>query len=111
MLRMIEPPNRLVVSAEIEAENREVIFRPKFDRYVSRRRRGQILDIVLIVAERIEYPEPVQACRDPKDDKYLALAVAAGASVIVSSDAQHLLPMHPWRNISILRPADYLALA
>jgi len=52
----------------------------------------------------------VEECRDPKDDKYLALAAAGAADVIVSSDARHLLPMHPWRGISILSPADYLAL-
>ncbi|MEJ0017307.1 MAG: putative toxin-antitoxin system toxin component, PIN family [Acetobacteraceae bacterium] len=50
----------------------------------------------------------VAECRDPRDDKYLELALAASASVLVSSD-QDLLVLHPWRGISILRPADYLA--
>lgn len=58
--------------------------------------------------------EPVESareCGDPKDDKYLALAATGKADVIVGSDARHLLSMHPWRGISILSPADYLALA
>jgi predicted nucleic acid-binding protein len=42
--------------------------------------------------------------------KYLALA-AAGADVIVSSDARHLRSMHPWRGIPILSPAEFLARA
>ena len=86
-------------------------MRAKFDRFVSRERRQRILDIVLVAAERIEPVEVVHECRDPKDDKYLALAAAGTADVIVSSDARHLLPMHPWRGISILSPSDYLALA
>jgi uncharacterized protein len=51
----------------------------------------------------------VTDCRDPKDDKYLELALAAGAETIVSSD-DDLLVLHPWRGVRILRPADYLAL-
>jgi len=53
--------------------------------------------------------EPVTDCRDPKDNKYLELALAAGASVIVSSD-DDLLVLNPWRGIRILRPADYVRL-
>jgi predicted nucleic acid-binding protein len=63
---------------------------------------------VVVTADRVEPNEPVQECRDPKDDKYLALAAAGGADVIVSSDARHLLSMHPWRGIPILSPADFL---
>ena len=47
-------------------------------------------------------------CRDAKDDKYLELALASGAEVIVSGDAD-LLVLHPWRGVRVLRPADYLA--
>ncbi len=46
-------------------------------------------------------------CRDEKDNKYLELAVAAGAEIIVSSD-DDLLALHPWREIRIVRPAEYL---
>jgi len=65
---------------------------------------------VVVAAERVEPAEIVRECRDPKDDKYLAPAAAGRADVIVSSDARHLLSMHPWRGIAILSPADYLAL-
>lgn len=50
----------------------------------------------------------VTDCRDAKDDKYLELALAAGAAVIVSSDAD-LLVLHPWRGVRILQLAAYLA--
>ena len=110
LLRAISPPNRLLLSQAVEDEFREVIFRPKFARFVSFERRQTILDIVVFAAERIEPADPVRECLDPKDDKYLALAVAGNADVIVSSDVRHLLSMHPWRGIPILSPADFLAL-
>lgn len=109
LLRAIDDPNRLILSQAVEDEYREVIFRRKFDRFVSRERRQRILDIVVFAAERVEPTERVRECRDPKDDKYLELAAAGRADVIVSSDARHLLSMHPWRGISILAPAAFLA--
>ena len=111
LLRAIDGSNRLVLSQEVEDEYREVLFRPKFDRFVSNERRQRILDIVLVAAERFEPVEVVQECRDPKDDKYLSLAAASRANVIVSGDIRHLLSIHPWRGVHILRPTDYLALA
>lgn len=68
-----------------------------------------ILDLVVFAAERVEPANSVHECLDPKDDKYLALAAAGNADVIVSSDLHHLLSMHPWRGIPILSPADFLA--
>src|SRR5260221_2012643 len=96
LLRAVDPPNRLILSQEVEDEYREVIFRPKFDRFVSIERRQQILDIVVFAADRIAPDQAVRECRDPADDKYLALAFAGRADVIVSSDVRHLLSMHPW---------------
>lgn len=110
LLRAVTTPNRLLLSREVEGEYREVIFRPKFDRFVSAGRRQQILDIAIVAAERVEPTVVVRECRDPKDDKYLALAAAGAANAIVSSDLRHLLSMHPWRGIPILSPADFLAL-
>ena len=111
LLRAVDEPHRLILSQAVEDEYREVIFRPKFDRFVSVERRRRVLDIVVFAAERIEPGEIIRECRDPKDDKYLALAVAGRADVIVSGDARDLLPMHPWRGVAILSPADFLARA
>jgi predicted nucleic acid-binding protein len=49
----------------------------------------------------------VTGCRDPDDNKYLELAEAAGAAVLVSSD-NDLLVLHPWRGVRILRPAEFM---
>lgn len=108
LLRAVTEPNRLLLSHEIEAEYQEVLLRPKFDRYVSVERRQNILDIVVVAAEGIGFPPVVRECRDPKDDKYLALAFAGNAEVIVINDVHHLLSMHPWRGISILSAARFV---
>ena len=110
LLKAIRRPNRLIVSQAAEDEYRDVIRRPKFDRYVPPVYRERVLAVVLLAAERVEPSDAVRECRDPHDDKYLALAAAGSADVIVSSDVHHLLSMHPWRGIPILSPAAFLAL-
>jgi uncharacterized protein len=110
LVRAVDEPNQLILSQEVEDEYREVIFRPKFDRFVSIERRRRILDLVIVAAERIDPIEIIHECRDPKDDKYLALAAAGNADVIVSGDVRDLLSMNPWRGILIVSPADFLAI-
>ncbi len=51
--------------------------------------------------------ERVTDCRDAKDNQYLELALASGASIIIGGDADLLVP-HPWRGVGILSPAAYL---
>jgi len=45
--------------------------------------------------------------RDPKDDKFLNLAIDASASCIITGD-KDLLILHPFENIPILLPSDIL---
>jgi predicted nucleic acid-binding protein len=52
---------------------------------------------------------PVSDCRDPGDDKYLELALAARAAILISSD-EDLLALDPWRGVHIVRPAEFLRL-
>lgn len=62
LLRAVSVPNRLLLSQAVEDEFREVIFRPKFDRFVTAERRRRILDIVVFTAERVEPAESVREC-------------------------------------------------
>jgi predicted nucleic acid-binding protein len=50
----------------------------------------------------------VVACRDPKDDKFLAAALAGPAGCIVSGD-EDLLVLSPFEGIPVLRPAEFVA--
>jgi putative PIN family toxin of toxin-antitoxin system len=72
LLRAMIEPNHLILSQEVEDEYREVLFRRKFDRFVSAERRKLILDTVIFAADRVEPHETIRECHDPKDDKYLA---------------------------------------
>ena len=51
--------------------------------------------------------ETITACRDPKDNKFLELAVSGQANLIISSD-NDLLVLHPFRGIFILKPVAFL---
>jgi putative PIN family toxin of toxin-antitoxin system len=96
------------LSAPVDAEIAGVLGRPKVAFAIPLARRERVLEILRRAAVWFEPAVPVTDCRDPKDDKYLELALAAGAETIVSSD-DDLLVLHPWRGVHILRPADYLA--
>jgi putative PIN family toxin of toxin-antitoxin system len=47
------------------------------------------------------------ACRDPKDDKFLACAIEGRAHYLVSSDYE-LLDMHRYRRVAIVNPGQFL---
>ena len=84
----------ICLSPAVESEIREVLQRPKFHKYISDAVRDRIIDILGTAALVFEPRDQVTDWRDPKDNKYLELALAAGASVIVSSD-DDLLVLDP----------------
>jgi uncharacterized protein len=49
----------------------------------------------------------VTDCRDPKDNKFLALALDANAQTIVTGH-QDLLVMHPYSGVAICTPVQFL---
>jgi predicted nucleic acid-binding protein len=49
----------------------------------------------------------VRACRDPKDDKILALALSGSAEYIISGDLD-LLVMNPFRGVKIVTGEELL---
>lgn len=79
-------------------------MRAKFDRYISRSRREAFLsvwrDAALFVSPTVIH-ESVTDCRDVSDNKFLELALATEAKVIVTGDPD-LLVLDPWRGIRIV---------
>jgi putative PIN family toxin of toxin-antitoxin system len=105
----------LCVSQSTLTELHVVLQRSKFDRYAPLQTRLEFLDVVTQTAHLYEIDTAseaasLSACRDPKDDKFLALAMACEAMVIISSDAD-LLSLQRWNNIAIISPADFLECA
>jgi putative PIN family toxin of toxin-antitoxin system len=62
---------------------------------------------MLAVAELVTITERVTECRDPKDNKFLELALNGRADVIVSGD-HDLLTLNPFREIPIVEPATFV---
>ena len=90
-------------------ELKEVLFRSKFDRHVSPQERAFFLGLLGAVGEFIPIVQAIRECRDPKDDKFLEIALNGRADVIITGDAD-LLELHPWRDFAVLSPGDYLNL-
>ena len=67
-----------------------------------------ILGLLAIETELCEAgPLPAPVCDDPDDDKFLACAIAASCTCIVSGD-KDLLRVSGYGNIEIVRPREFL---
>jgi putative PIN family toxin of toxin-antitoxin system len=97
----------LLVSDETIGELNDVLRREDFDKYVTEALRVEFLAALLRDAELVEISETVVACRDPRDDKFLSLAISGHADCIVSGD-KDLRDLNPFREIPILTPAQFL---
>ncbi len=97
----------ILVSVPFLNELDDVLSRKKFDRYLSRQERDRFLVALTREAKLIEIATSIRACRDPKDDLILELAVNGDASCIVTGDAD-LLALHPFSGVQIVTPSEYL---
>jgi uncharacterized protein len=98
----------VLMSDDTFAELSEVLLRPKFDRYSNRAKRETFLDELLGLVEFVEITAKIDECRDPKDNKYLELAISGNADSIVTGD-EDLLVLHPFRQIPIVSIQAFLA--
>jgi putative PIN family toxin of toxin-antitoxin system len=99
--------HQLLMSLAVAAELTDVLRREKFDRYVNRRRREELLAETIQSSDFIDVSVTVRKCRDPDDDKLLELALAGQATAIVTGDSD-LIALHPFQGILILSPHDFL---
>ena len=66
-----------------------------------------LLRLILVRGEALQPANSLSICRDPKDDKFLEVAVDGGADVIVTGN-NDLLVLDPYEGIPIISPADFL---
>jgi putative PIN family toxin of toxin-antitoxin system len=94
-------------------ELKEVLARAKFRRYLTDAAREKFVQRIENSVRRFVVREDAlsldPACRDPKDNKFLALVAESEAEVLVSSD-EDLLVLDPWKDVRVVRPADFLNL-
>jgi len=96
----------LVFTSDIHEEYRRVAA--ELQQQFPRVDLAAALDLVLVNAHAFpSAPLEAQVCADPDDDKFLACALASGASTIVSGD-EHLLRVSGYRGIKVVRPRAFV---
>ncbi|MBL8336486.1 MAG: putative toxin-antitoxin system toxin component, PIN family [Rhodoferax sp.] len=111
VVRRILAQGEVLFSEATFAELQTRMWRPKFDRYLTLESRKLILHDFRAVARWADIPPAVSTrrfCRDADDDKFLHLALAGAARVIVSGD-KDLLDLGQVDTVQILSPAMALA--
>ena len=83
------------------------IARPKFDRYFGEFGRLRHLIKIAQSVEFIEVTAQAFVSRDKSDDKFLALAIDAGACWVIFGDPD-LKDVHVYKGVEVLSPAQFL---
>jgi len=99
----------LLASQETLDELADVLLRRKFDPYASLGDRTRFLQVMATTVEFVSIVTVIRACRDPRDDKFLEVAVNGEADLIVTGD-KDLLALNPFHKVAIITPAAYLKL-
>jgi len=99
----------ILISQSLIEELSDVLGRKKFNRYITSKLREKFLETFIRDSKLVEIIEKVKACRDPKDDRILELAVNGKAIFVVTGD-EDLLILHPFRGIQMITPARALEL-
>ena len=94
----------LLRSAESFAELSQVVMRRKFDAYLGMAERELFLAMFHDLSMHVMIAERISACRDPRDDMFLELAVNGDAELLVTGDAD-LLCLDPFRGVRIVAPS------
>jgi putative PIN family toxin of toxin-antitoxin system len=67
-----------------------------------------LINVIRLRGELVSPHQTIEACRDPKDNRFLEAALEGKADIIVSGDAD-LLELQEFEAIPILSVAEFLA--
>jgi putative PIN family toxin of toxin-antitoxin system len=98
---------KVLLSVELLAELSQVLGRKRFRKYVDGVDVRRFAAALVRESEWVRVATTIAACRDPEDNKILALAVDGRATLIVTGD-DGLLSLDPFRGIRIERPDQFL---
>ena len=109
LLRLRQGEYTLLYTWESLEELIDVLNRPRIrDKYhLTDGDIATVVGLILVRGEEVTPAARISVCRDPKDDKFLEIAVTGEAGVIVSGD-QDLLVLHPFAGIPIVPPNAFL---
>jgi uncharacterized protein len=111
IIQLIEQKQIQAISSEnILTELTDILQKPKLQKRLDRLEitADEVVVIAkrlmtLVVTEEVIIPQ----LRDPKDQMVLATAISGDAQIVISGD-KDLLILHPYGNISILLPQEFL---
>jgi putative PIN family toxin of toxin-antitoxin system len=96
-----------LISEDTVAELFTVLSREKFRKYIPQDSALDYIDWYIGISESVTVTKQVFACRDPKDNKFLSLAITGKADCIIAGD-KDLLDMIAYEDILIYRATDFL---
>jgi putative PIN family toxin of toxin-antitoxin system len=96
----------ILYSAATLNEVLSVLGRSKFSKYIDDNDIDGLSIRIKTVWLFVEILNQVQLCRDPKDDKFIDLALNGKASHLITGDSD-LLVLNPVENTSIINPRTF----
>jgi len=97
----------LIMSSEQLLEIKEVLNRPKFEKYISKAEIDELVELISLKAIMPAIYDKITDCRDEKDNMILEEAVYGNANYIITGD-DDLLILNPYRWIKIVMLRDFL---
>ena len=107
VIKKVEKMGVILYSEATLLELNQVLNRKKFVKYFTVEEKQEFIVKLIESAELVAITESIDVCRDPKDNKFLELAVSGEADFIISGD-RDLLVLNPFRNIEIITANDFL---
>lgn len=100
----------IIVTVPILVEVVEVLSRPRIQHkyHIESDDITALINLVRLRGELVSPNREIDACRDPKDNRFLEAAVAGNADMIISGD-RDLLEMKVFETIPIITAAEFLA--
>ena len=113
VLELTHSKHKICFSEETLKELEEVLKYPQFDYHI--KNLSFSIEEFLNVLTKNSYiisnpPELLIIKEDQDDNKFLACAIACGASFIVSGD-RHLIEIKKFKDISIMTPKEFIKIA
>lgn len=99
---------QVCVSNETFQEFVEVSHREKFTKYLAPADLQSFTDNLAKSVIFVEVTEKITDCKDPKDNKFLEVALSANAKYLITGDKRDLLSMNPYRKVEIISVSEFL---
>lgn len=109
VFEVAQQKGQLVRTEETFMELVKTLEKPRLQKYFKAKDKIDFLANFLRLTKTVAITEKISACRDPKDNMFLELAVSSLADALVTRDGD-LLSLHPFMGIRIITVTNFLKL-